>query len=540
MMHDSMYVMLNGYQTLKLLGRGVCSFDEVSGSSFSNSNTVNVFRDFKYFDDSPLASDLIDLKLIKVIGEISSDYFDKLNKDLLHYDDQFYSVPSIPLYFFRNLHFETSKDKESCFNSIYDNLNESYVTSVVSGPFLIGSLAKDVSNPFHVIQKEDYRNAFYSSPVLPSGKDSLLGSIKGLLVLGQEPSSGLSNQIPKVIVDLLTQDGEVNKIQSYINSGLLSFFCTETNPEGTDIDRIIFNFVAMKLFNTNKMERVLNTQIIIDSFEELPAGILNEKDSETLGVFLDYLEDLSIGEVGSKSNRTSINIGMHAILMLLKYENLDGLISNARKGGLDQEVLCLSVFLAGLFEGYENMSASYYKGELEEHKNFSLFSMAMDDEDLEVKVISKNNSSFISVANLIASEGFSLVSPHLESVASEFRSSNYVFKTLSENSMFHEFIFPNDVSRIKIYLKLIDDNSEKKHVFRVYINLGDFKKSIKKDLLLQLIEWNGKTSSRCKVALFENQWILCADQLVGTLDGDEVVGMIDDISDGYKQLKKFF
>jgi len=546
MIDRSLYVMLNGFQALTLLGRGVCSPDMVSGASRALTNSINLFKELEYFDgllnseELSSGSELIELKRIKVIGEISHDYFNYLNEDLFKTYEDFINVSSIPLFFFKTFYLETPENKSSIFNSIFDNFKSDYLDVKVYGEFRVGNVNKDELDHLNFFKKEDYDNEFYSTPASQLNKDSLLGSLKALLALGQEPGFIDANQIPQIIVNFFKKSEDQDVLMSYINSDLLAFFINEINPKDANLDKTIFYFVALNLLHRERKSRVLNAQLIIESFDDLPVALLDPEDLKSLNNFCTFLMELSIGEVGVHKANKSNNIAMHAILMLLRHQSLDGLIGNARKNQVDPKVLSLSIFLSGLFEGYENMSANYYKGNSQQHSRFSLFSLALDNEEIKKEIISINNLSSITVGGLNASEGFSLTSPHLESVASEFRSSNYAFKNQSKNLMVHEYIFPEDNSRINIYLKLIDDNLEKKHVFRVYAVCASFNKAMKKGKLIELMTWNGKNSSRCKVALSEEQWILCADQLVGTLDGDEVIGMMDDISDAYKQLEILF
>ncbi len=277
--------------------------------------------------------------------------------------------------------------------------------------------------------------------------------------------------------------------------------------------------------------------MIIEAVEEIPKGLLSELDLDILVKFINYLKDDK--DSLYKNSKDSKNVAMHAILMLLQQESITSILGVSRQREVNSEVLILSVFMASIFDGYENMSSK--EKESDAHKNFSLINLAFDDEDKELSKHSTDSELYIKLDDLRVSKNYSTINKHLLSVANEFRSSNYVFKPLQEGIMYHDYIFPTDESILPIQLTMLENNRHDKPVFRLYTKLCKFKKSsTKKETYEELMKWSGLPSSRCKVAIFNGDWIICVEQLVSTLDGDEVLSMINDVSSDYKVLEKLF
>tara|TARA_Y100000746_G_scaffold232484_2_gene249514 strand:+ start:1127 stop:2737 length:1611 start_codon:yes stop_codon:yes gene_type:complete len=534
MKNKNIYASLNGRELLHMLGSGVIFSENLTGLDLNKNKEFILNRSY----DSE-----IKLDSISVLVEISTTLLSHLNKDMCIEKDSYYNVPIIPIFYVNEIIFASEDDYMHMSNMSFNNLDLSIIDYSIDA-----SLFPKISQPDLLDEKESMESSEKLFTLKVNNKlilDSLSGALRTLLTYAENEKFEEPEQNKKIleyIVAILNSKDTSHLLDGYLGQNLLSFLEEEKYLNSFTLDQIIFFSLVSNFSKTNNSERILNYELVLESLSFIPKNRINEEQKIELDTFTSYLKDLSTGKKSFKDEQLNeeqnTNFCQRALLILLRYNSIEKLQgyhqSSFRK--VNPNFPIIAFFLQGLFLGYEALS-NVSKGNKELQKSFSLIFLSMTVNSKLIKIKESESKISIEFASKRVSKEIDISNPHLNSVLSEFKGQGYDFKPSLDANVYSMERKLRDGTSFNAFLRMVDDNEDNKPVFRVYAELQEFKKVLSKDYLVSLLEFNFKSDSRIKIGIENKKILIGTEQLSGTLDSDEVNGIITDIINSIEELK---
>lgn len=517
-----LYSTLNGRELLHMLGSGAIYSEDLVG--------INLYKEKEFLSIQSCDSDL-NLDSLHVIVEISKELLGNLNTDTYKEKDSHYSVPIIPIFFINKIVFASEDDRLHIRNMNFNNLDLEIIDSSVDASLFLKITQSDF------IDKDDSKEFFTLKVNNNDVLDSVVGGLRSLLTYTEKELFKNPNQNKKIfeyVAAILNLKDSSNSLDDYLGKNLLTFLQEDRYLPTFTLDQMIFFALVSNFSTTNNSERILNYEFVFESLSFIPKNRINEEQKVELDIFIGYLTDISSGNKSFKDEQLNEapnnNFCQRALLILLRYNSIEKLQGYHQRSfkKVNSNFPTLAFFLMGLFSGYESLSNAS-KGNKEQQNSFSQIFLSLTVNSEPIKVNESEAKVSLEFASNRVSKEIDISNPVLQTVLAEFKGQGYGFESSSEFGTYRIERKLRDGSSFDIFLRMVDDNEEEKPTFRVYAELQNFTKSLSKDYLVSLLQFNFKSDSRVKSGIENKKVLIGTEQLADTLDSDEVNGIMTDI-----------